>query len=695
MTWRPDNRLALENDGSRVDVRDKVTGAARYTTDYYPEGLLWASYIRCPYGKAFLRSSKLEAARAAPGVVEVELEKQEGTYPGDRLGHICAESRQALEQGLAALALEFERDRPATDIEREKKPLETFDEDPSVQEKQPDLERIFSEAAHTLERTYQTQVQTHSCLEPHNSLVDYRGDHAIARQSTQATFSVRNELTEVLGLPPDKVEMHCEHVGGGFGSKFGLSPEGQLAGKLSKKHGRPVRVLMNREEEHLDNGLRPGSLQYMKLAIGPDGKLLGGRIHTWGSVGPVGGGGGTSNPSRYNFGIVAKTHQDVNLNSGFPRAMRAPGHPQGMFAVEMMMDELAEAAGMDPLEFRRLNETSDVRRAMLDVGAEQIGWHRRKPSGTWEGPLKRGFGIGVADWGNSPGEATITIHVYPNGNVEVLSGSQDIGTGFRTLLVDCVAHQLGIDRARVEAKVGVSTYPPGPGSGGSVTSRFVAPKALGAAEQARQDLRQRVAREWGVPADEVAAENGVFKHADRTMSWNEACKLIGQDRLTVTEKENGIFWKEPTGSEAVQFAEVEVDVETGIVRVKKVVALQNVGQAVNRKTVENQITGGVIQGISFALFEDRILNRQTGAMVNPNLEFYKIAGSRDIPEIVPIIWQSRPDAGVNSLGEPPVVPTPGAVGCAVANAIGVPVRRMPITPWRVLSALAERDGGAV
>jgi xanthine dehydrogenase YagR molybdenum-binding subunit len=285
----------------------------------------------------------------------------------------------------------------------------------------------------------------------------------------------------------------------------------------------------------------------------------------------------------------------------------------------------------------------------------------------------------------------VQVDVYPNGVVEARSGSQDIGTGFRSLIRDCVAHELHIPGTAVTPLVGVSTYPPGPASGGSVTSRMVAPRALGAAQQARRAMIRRVADAWACAPEHVTISDGVFAGpGGKSLAWAAACRLITDDRITFSESTDDEFWRNPTGSDAVQFAEVTVDVETGIVRVAKIVAIQDVGQAVNRITSENQICGAVIQGMSFALFEDRILNRQTGAMVNPNMEMYKIAGPVDVPEIEPILWTSRDDAGVNSLGEPPVVPTAGAIGCAVANAIGVPIRRIPITPRVVLDAIGGR-----
>lgn len=688
--WRKDNAVALENEGTRLDVVEKVTGKAKYATDHYPPNMLWAAYVRCPYGKARLRSADEAAAKQVPGVLEVQVEKKAGRYPGDRIGHVCAESHKALSDALAALAPTFEIDRPATSLDGEKKPLEEI----PTAENASAAEAALKSAAHVVEQTYETQVQVHCSLEPHAILVDCREGEATAFVSTQANFACRGQLAEALKLPPNKVQVHCEYVGGGFGSKFGIGPEGALAAKMSQKYSRPCRVACNRKEELTDTGMRPGSIQYMKIGVDGEGKLVGGRVHSWGSVGPTGGGGGVRNPSRYRFGAVAKSHQDVNLNSGFPAAMRAPGHPQAMFAVEMMMDELAAKAGLDPVEFRLQNDENANRREMLKAGAEMIGWKDRKPDGASSGPIKRGFGVGVADWGNGRGEATVAVNIYRDGTVEALSGAQDIGTGFRTLLADCVRSQIGaIPRKLVVARVGDSTLPPGPASGGSVTSRFVAPKAFNAAEQAKQALFKLVAAEWSLAdTSSLRVVDGQILDGGRSMPWEKACKLIAGDRISITTSEDGPFWKEPTQSEAVQFVDLTVDVETGIVRVKRIIALQEVGLPVNRSALENQITGAVIQGLSFCLFENRILNRQTGAMVNANMDFYKIAGPLDVPEIVPVLWRSREDAGVNSVGEPPVIPTPGAIGCAVANAIGRRVRTMPITPARVLEALS-RDGG--
>ena len=688
MSYREDNRVALENDAVRIEIVEKVTGSAKYTTDYYPANMLWAAFIRSSSGDSRLRSSNVETARAVKGVLEVELEKKSGRYHGDRLGHVCAESRQALEQALIALDQKFAASWPRSRLEEQRTALDEL----KPAENDAEAQRVLDESDVVVEAEFQTQVQTHCSLEPHGCLVHFQGDSAVAYGSTQGNISFRNDLARELGLRPDQVEFHCEHVGGGFGSKFGMGSEGRLAAQLSKKFARPCRVICDRKEEQIDTGNRPGSIQNMKIGLNSKGKILGGKIATWGSVGPSGGGGGVSNPSRYDFGTVAKVHEDVGLDAGFPRAMRAPGHPQAMFAIELMMDHIATQIEMDPLEFRLLNETSDVRREMLNVGAERIGWSQRQPNGSSSGPIKRGFGIGVADWGNGRGKASIGVNVYRNGTVEVLSGAQDIGTGFRSMIGDVVRTHLGLPRSALVVKVGRGDLPPGPASGGSVTSRFTAPKAFMAAEMARDRVLKLVATEWGLEnTSGLKLVKGVIQGDGQSIAWKKACQLMSDDHLSFLTDEDGDYWKEPTGSEAVQFAEVAVDVETGVIRVKKIVALQNVGLPVNRHTIENQICGAVIQGVSFCLFEDRVLNNQTGTMVNANMDMYKIAGSLDVPEIIPIIWREPRDVGVNSLGEPPAIPVPGAIATAVANAIGVQVRSMPLSPGKVLAALAEKE----
>jgi len=670
---------AWENQGRRADAVAKVTGRAKYTADINLPNMAYATILYCPYGRARLKSFDEAAARRVPGALDVSIRKvDEYTYCGQPTGYACAETRAALDDMVAALKLQWDAlpptVNPVAEHERVHGPLPPSLEKAGPPEDRERVQKALNAAAQTLERTYTTQIQTHACLEMHGAVADYRGDAAEFWCSTQGTGIIHAESAKVFGLDRSKVRAHCEYVGGGFGSKFGIDIEGRTAAELSQKLRRPVRIVNDRKREHLDTGCRPGSIQYMKFATDEQGRPVAGHVHVVGVNGP-GGGGDATNPSRYQLGTVVRSFVDLDLTTGGARPMRAPGHPQGMFAVDSFVDELAAAAGVDPLEYRKRLDPSPVRQRMYDVGAARIGWSKRpQPDGSGEGRLRRGIGVGVGDWGNRPGSAQIRIDVFKDGTLRVLSGTQDIGTGTRTVLVDATARHLGIDRKLISADCGNSDYPPGPPSGGSVTARTIVPAIRDAAERAREQLKQLTGQGY-----------------TDTLSWISACRKIPQESFTVVGNFNEAYWGQG-GSEAVQFAEVEVDTETGVVRVVRVVALQACGQPVHRLTTENQVIGGVIQGISFALFEEKILDPTLGAMVNPNLEQYKILGPRDCPEIIPILWREGEDLGVRSLGEPPVIPTAGAVANAVANAIGWRVRSLPITPAKVLAALAEKGG---
>jgi len=684
------NKGAVENELPRVDVRLKLSGAAKYTADQYPQGMIFAAYVRFPYGSGRLISAKVETARAVPGVLEVEVRANaEGRYPGDRIGHVVAESRDALRDALAALKMEFRRGSPRTIADE-------FWQGPPEPDaaKQAELDALFASAAAVVESTYRTQVQTHSSFETHGGVVDYKGDRAEAWGSTQGVIAYRDGLTTPLGLDASQVRVHSEYVGGGFGSKFDPGAEGNLAARMSKKYNRPCRSMLTRAEEHLDSGNRPGSIQYMKIAADKQGKLLGGRIHVASVVGFEPGGGGAQNPMCYEFGNIHKTESEIQLDSGLPRAFRAPGWPQGCFAVQSMIDELSEKLGLDPLAVRQLNETSGRRRRQMEIGAQLIGWSRRKPTGSQTGRIRRGLGVGSGHWIFWPTKCEAEVRIHRSGRVEALSGVQDIGTGTFTVVTDVCADELGISRDLVTGRVGLSDYPPGPGSGGSQTARSVVPAVRDAAAKVRVKLLELVAQEWKLEPSALSVSEGKVRETGgtRTAEWADACSLIVGDRLEA----RGSVTKNNIGegdTDAVQFAEVEVDTETGVVRVPKIVAIQACGRVVNKLLAENQIYGGVIQGVSYALFEDRILDRVTGAMVNPNLEWYKIAGPVDVPEIIPVLDADGSETGVRSIGEPVTIPTAAAIANGVANAIGVRVRELPITPERVLAALQANQGG--
>ncbi len=670
--------IAMSDDANRLDGVAKVTGSAKYGRDVMPKNGVFVSFIRCPWGHAQARSIDEEAASAVAGVLEVEITGREGRYHGEPIGHIAAESLAALRRARSALNIEWDPEDADTEIGS---PEASHDDDPDG-------------ADHVLEAVYTTPVQTHSSLETHGTSIDHMGDRAIIYASTQGTFSAREGMDRVLGMPQSRFKVVCEFVGGGFGSKLnGAGKEGLTAGRIAAKYGRPAWLFCDRAEEHLDTGNRPSSRTHVRIGYRDDGTIVGGSVRTWGGVGVAGGGGGVVMPSnRYDLGRIRKQHADVRFNGGGPRAFRAPGHPQGAFAEELMIDEVATATGRDPLELRMKLDREDERRSMYELGARLIGWKRRQPTGTQASVLRRGFGIGSTSWNRFPARADAEVVIHPDASVEVRTGSQDIGTGQRTAMAIVVARQLGVPLDVVHVSIGDSSLPAGPASGGSVTATNTSLAMLEAADNLKETFLERIAAQLGVVAGALKIREGDIMQDDRRMmTWQEACAALGSavSGRGSRSRRSDRQYSGSGHSMGVQFVDLEVDSETGVIHLNRIVAIQSCGRVICRKTAESQIIGGVIQGLSFALFEDKLLDRNTGAMVNPNLEFYRIAGPADMPKIEPVLWEGN-QTGIRPLGEPPTIPTAGAIACAVFNAVGSPVRDLPLRPDRVLDAI---EGG--
>jgi len=367
------------------------------------------------------------------------------------------------------------------------------------------------------------------------------------------------------------------------------------------------------------------------------------------------------------------------------------------------MDELAHTLRMDPLEFRRKNESHPFRMRYYDVGAKAIGWERRNATpGAGPGPKKRGIGLANGNWYVMARETVAAeVQVHRDGSVELFHGAQDIGTGIRTCWPSSRPRNWASRPPNITVRVGDTRFPPGPTSGGSVTTNSSAPAARLAAHEARMRIAALAAPLLSAKPDELEFADGsilVAASPDRKVSFREAAQKMPGEVITCLADRKRQFETFRPDLAATQFAEVEVDVETGVIRVLKMVAVNNCGIPINPLTAENQVIGAQIQGVSWALFEHRTLDRNVGTMVNPNLEAYKILGPSDMFEPVVILTEGA-NAGNNTsttgIAEPVFVPTLAAVANAVFNATGVRLRQLPMTPDRVLAALAQaRQGGA-
>ncbi len=674
----------------RLDGPAKVSGRAKYTSDVAPAGVLYGAILRSKWPAARVRSINVDKARTAPGIRAAIAVPGEFTvhFYGQELAAVAGVTRQAALDALSLIEVDasplpfvvneldaIQPDAPRVVPERPNLlPAET--------EKAGDVDAAFASAAAVVEDVFATQVEIHNPLEPQGDLVAPEGDEFTAWCSTQGIFDSRNDVANILGVPQNKVRVICEHMGGGFGSKIESWGNRGLCAWLAKTAGAPVKLILTRFEQALSVGNRPSSFQKIKLGADASGKLTAFEMTLFGTGGPVAdpsdpGGGVIFVPAPYIYPApntrVRKSKLAVNAGRG--TWMRAPGHPPASVGMEGILDELAVKLGMDPVEIRVRNDPHEIRRREYQIGAEKFGWKDkyRKP-GASPGPVKVGVGCAGSGW-MSGGEGTqAEVQVNPDGTVEVRCGTQDLGTGSRTVVAVVAAEMLGLDAAQITVRVGDTRLPPSGLSGGSATTASVGPAIYDACEKTLAELKKL---------------SGIDD--PRGAHWREACGKIGPNPLVVPGR-----WREGLstgGAGGVQFAEVEVDTDTGFVKVRRMLCVQDCGAVVNKLTCESQLNGGIIMGLGYALYEQRVMDPQTGVVLNPNFETYKLPGAADVPEIE-LLLLDMPERGIIGVGEPATVPTAAAIANAVANAIGVRMTSLPITPDKVLAALGKLPAGA-
>ena len=571
-----------------------------------------------------------------------------------------------------------------------------------------DPDKAFAEADVVSEGLYGIPVITHCCLESHGSISEWTDpEHLFTHISTQNVSGIPGQMAEPLKMPATNIRVHQDHIGGGFGSKFSADRWGVFTAEVSKKAGgKPVRLMLERDTELKVAGARPSAYARVKVAAKKDGTVVAWQSNSWGTGGP---GGGGMPPIPYVFSVPnqRQEHTAIRNNIGPARAWRAPNHPQAAVLTMCALDDLAAKLNMDPVEFfgKNLNLTKqreNIYREELAIASELMGWKQRwhpRAERTVDG-MVRGVGLSFHTWGGRGHASDCDLTIHPDGSVDLKMGTQDLGTGTRTCILMVAADTLGISMDAIQLQIGDTTYPPSGGSGGSTTIGGVSSSTRRAAVDARDALFAKVASGFGVQPDQLECVNGkvsVKGDSSRSLSWKEACSKLGAMPLTVRGK-NPDRSKPPdltnSGVGGVQMAEVEVDTDTGIVKVKKMVAVQDCGLVIDLKTAESQCLGALIMGISYALYEEKVMDPATGRMLNADMQFYRLAGLSDIPELLVHMMTGKgyDDRGVIGLGEPPVI-SPGAViSNAVANAIGVRVPFLPFTPDRVLAALEGKAG---
>lgn len=734
----------------RIDGPLKVSGEARYTYDISLPNMLHGAILRSPFACAVIEKIDVGPALKMPGVeaaIAVAKAGDKVIFAGQDVAAVAAARPDQARAALSAIVVEYKPQPFVVDTRAAMKdgaPLvheeaveerRTGADEPGAEkakgelagnirpgrsQKQGDAKKALGKATVTFEATYDTPCHTHSSLETHGVVVRWNGKKkATVWASTQSIFGVRDEFAAMFELEPSDVEVITDFMGGGFGAKFGANASGsaisKIAGELAREADKPVKLMLDRQEEHLCTGNRPDSIQIVKLGANAKGQITGIHVRAHGSAG-VGTGAGVG---RNGSGIYTKVPDilvesaDVFTHAGPAVAFRAPGHPQGAFAMESAIDELARKLGVDPIDLRIAHDGHPIRRWQLELGRERFAWKKRREAaaelrarGT---RVRRGVGCAVSIWGDFGGtEARVTVEIAKSGKVTVKNGLQDIGGGIGTIMAQVAAEVLGRPVDQVAVQIGNSTLGPGVGSGGSKTTASIAPAVRNAAEQAKAELAKVAAKQ--LEANSAASlrwsTDGVSL-GRQTISWTDLCKKIEGEAIVAVATRARTLAAHPRSFPGfttpeiagVQFAEVEIDTWTGEVRCTEVLAIHDCGRIMNEMTVRSQINGGIILGVGYALMEQRIMDNNLGVMLNANFEQYKPCGAKDVPRIGVVLTEvhsGNNSTGAYGIGEPATIPTAAAIANAVGDALGVHVRSLPITPAKILDALERqrREGGA-
>jgi len=705
-----DKRTHIGKRISRIDGAAKTTGAAKYSYDINHPQMLWAKLVTSPHAKAEIGDIDTSAAEALPGVKAVwkqtfkEGDSKTAQYAGQIVAAVAAETEEIATEAARLVKVQY------TEQEHQ-----VVDSDPALSKDRPNeravgnVEQAFADGdSITMSGIYGLPVITHCCLEPHGQVTEVKDGELYVWPSTQNVSRYTDRLGDAVGIPQNKIHVDCQHMGGGFGSKFNFDKWGEIGALLSKQSGRPVKLMLDRDLELATAGNRPSAYAKVKVGAKKDGTVTAVDAEVWGTGGN---GGYNPPPVPYVFTKIPNTKvvgKGIRTNRGGQRAWRAPNHPQGCLITMSALADCAAALKMDELDFFLKNVTQTDRPKVyeeeLKIAADLIGYKQKahlRGQGGGAGPVKRGLGIAIHTWGGlgHPSECEITIN--QDGSVVTKLGSQDLGVGNRTAINIVVADTLGLPLNAVQVEIGKNSYPPSGGSGGSTTIGGVSVSSRAAATEALNKLCAAVAMRLNTQADNLEARDGSIRQIDKTenkVSWKDACAALGPNPIVARGKnvpaESRAAKLIDQGVGGAQIADVSVDIETGIVTINEMVAVQDVGLIISLKTAESQVYGSLIMGITSALFEECVYDKKTGRMLNADMEFYRLAGIKDIGtlKVHMMTGAGYDERGVIGIGEPPVISPGAAISNAVANACGVRVPYLPLTPDRVLAALQKGEG---
>ena len=741
----------------RPDGEDKVTGRAAFGADFAQPGMLWGKVLRSPHPHARIKSIRLDRAAAAPGVKAVMsgadlvdfpvdtpvlvgpadmrfvsrnvMARDKALYAGHAVAAVAATSAAAAEAALALIDVEYEPlpwvidvdDAMAADAPLlhdflhtdgvEPRPTAPSNVASRIQFTLGDAAAGFRAADLVVERHFKTQPVHQGYIEPHACLVSVAGDgRATIWSSSQGQFMVRNATAKMTGAKLSDIRAIPAEIGGGFGGKTIVYLE-PLAYTLARKAGAPVKMVMTREEVFRATGPTAGSANTVKIGATRDGRIVAAEATFRFQAGAFPG-----SPVRaacncafapYAIDNVKVVGYDVVANRPKCNAYRAPGSPIAAFGVEAVIDELAGELGIDPIDFRLENAAREGTRAAYGPTFRRIGFEetlqaaKAHPHYQAAKAQRQGRGVASGFWFNVGGESSAQVNVNEDGTVAVTTGHPDIG-GSRASMVNIVAQTLGIHYRDVSVQVGdTNTIGFSATTGGSRVTFAAGTAVAQATERLIDQLRQRAALLWDIDVDAVdwqsgharpaGANAGDFEPLSLAAIAAKAAQTGGPLAAQVSVNAQGA-----APAFATHICDVDVDTETGRVEVVRYTAVQDAGRAIHPGYVEGQMQGGVAQGIGWALNEEYIFDAE-GRLDNPGFLDYRIPVASDLPMIDTVVVEVPNDAhphGVRGVGEVPIAPPMAAVANAIHDAVGLRLCALPMSPPKVLAALADGEAGA-
>jgi CO/xanthine dehydrogenase Mo-binding subunit len=694
--WPAGARTIVGQPALRKDGLERARGEAVYTADLKLPGMLHAAVLRSPYAHARVSRIDLAPALALPGVHAAigpdDLEQLTGEcgFQGAAVAAVCADTYAQARAAVAAIDVEWEELPVLLDPDEAVARGELVGE-PRVRAR-GDYEKGLAQADVVVEGTYRTQVVLHNSMETHQSVVQWVGDTLEVYISTQYIWGIRDEVAQGLGLPPDKVRVVCNYMGGGFGSKNSPDDYTFIAIELARRTARPVRCALTRREENIASGNRNATIQRLTIGARADGTLTALRGEYVNATGWSGWSSPVEGPMQmlYACDNVTTTTYGAKINQPPMKAFRAPGFVEGTFGLEALLDVLASKLDIDPLELRRRNHTDHDASDDRPYSGKNLLECYRRAEPHWErreevrarstDTVKRGVGMASQIWYGGGGPPSYAwIRVGSDGRATVVTAMQDIGTGTRTAMAQIAAEELGIPLEHVTVTLGDSARGPFASiSAGSSTTPSMGPAVRAAAADARRQIEE-IAEQRGTPDAPLAEIVGLLEDAQILGKGARGPNPAGMQVLTF----------------GVQVAEVAVDIETGEVWVDRIAAVHDVGRVINPLGASSQIEGGIIQGIGHTLSEHRLHDPRTGQILTTSLDAYKLPTIADVPEIVSELVDV-PDTqltnlGSKGLGEPPIIPTAAAIANAIRDATGAEVHELPISREEMLRALREAE----